>query len=244
MVSVLDVVLAISGHLLALGVVGVSVHRRTFRRYSYLNLYAIALLVVDLLRYVVLNAYGFKSMHYFWAFYLSDALLSVLLYLLILSFFDVVFSESSLRETVRISLLGAFALLSFISYVSISSSVKQFYSRLTIEFQQNMYFASVVLAVLLCLSLAHLRVRNPQLSMLIGGLGVYATLQASSYALQNILMVKGLVEVVRLMSSISTAVMLGIWCYSLARLSTASPVPVKGVEATLQPAWSAAEGRR
>lgn len=244
MVSVVDVVLAISGHLLALGVVGVSLRRHCFRRYSYLNLYAIALLVVDLLRYVVLNAYGFKSMHYFWAFYLSDAFLSLLLYLLILSFFDVVFRESPLRETVRISLLGAFALLSFISYISISSSVKQFYSRLTIEFQQNMYFASVVLAVLLCMSLAHLRVRNPQLSMLIGGLGVLAALQAASYALQNILMVKGLVEVVRLVPSISTAAMLGIWCYALAKLPTTSPVSEKRAKPTLQPAWSTAEGRR
>lgn len=242
MVSVLDVVLAISGHLLALGVVGVSLYRQSFRRYSYLNLYAIALLVVDLMRYVVLNAYGFKSMQYFWAFYLSDALLSVLLYLLILSFFDVVFRESSLRETVRISLLGAFALLSFISYISISSSVKHLFTRLTVEFQQNMYFASVVMAVLLCVSLAHLKIQNPQLSMLIGGLGVYATLQAGSYALLNILMLKGLVEVARLMSSISTAVMLGIWCYSLARL-TPTPVPATA-EAALEPAWSTGEGRR
>src|SRR5258706_1675463 len=192
MVSVLDVALAIGGHLLALGVVGVSWHRQAFRRYSYLNLYAIALLVVDLLRYVVLNAYGFKSMHYFWAFYLSDALLSLLLYLLILSFFDVVFRESPLRETVRLSLLGAFALLSFISYISISSSVKHFYSRLTIEFQQNMYFASVVLAVLLCVSLAHLRIQNPQLSMLIGGLGGDGTLAAAGYALPKNLMGEGL----------------------------------------------------
>lgn len=244
MVSVLDVVLAISGHLLALAVVGVSLYRHAFRRYSYLNLYAIALLVVDLLRYGVLNAYGFKSMYYFWAFYLSDALLSLLLYLLILSFFDVVFRESPLRETVRISLLGAFALLSFISYLSISSSVKHFYSRLTIEFQQNMYFASVVLAVLLCVSLAHLRVQNPQLSMLIGGLGVYATLQAASYALQNILMAKSFEGTVALMSQISTAVMLGIWCYSLAKLSTAGTVPAKPEKATLQPAWSTAEGHR
>lgn len=244
MVSVLDVVLAIGGHLLALGVVGVSLYRHSFRRYLYLNLYAIALLVVDLLRYVVLNAYGFKSMYYFWAFYLSDALLSVLLYLLILSFFDVVFSESSLRETVRISLLGAFALLSFISYISISSSVKQFYSRLTIEFQQNMYFASVVLAVLLCMSLAYLRVRNPQLSMLIGGLGVLATLQAASYALQNIILAKSFGEVVRLMSAISTAAMLGIWCYALAKLPTTSPATAKHAQPTLQPAWSAAEGPR
>ena len=235
--------MAIGGHLLALGVVGVSLHRHSFRRYSYLNLYAIALLVVDLQRYAVLYAYGFNSKQYFWAFYLSDALLNVLLYLLILSFFDVVFRESPLRATVRLSLLGAFALLSFISYLSISSTVKHFYSRLTIEFQQNMYFASVVLAVLLCMSLAHLRVQNPQLSMLIGGLVVYATLQAASYALQNIMLAKVLTEVVRLMSSISTAVMLGIWCYSLAKLPITAPAPEKRGEPVLQPAW-AGEGHR
>src|SRR3989442_13538780 len=102
MVDVLDYTLAIGGHTLALSVLAASVWRGCARRYLYLNLYAVALVAFDALRYVFLNSYGFKLKQYFYAFYGTDAVLVVFLYLLFLSVFDIVFSRSPLSSHVRL----------------------------------------------------------------------------------------------------------------------------------------------
>lgn len=230
--DILDFVLAMIVNLLAVGVVAVSLYRGVFKRYSYVNLYVAALLVFDLARYVFLQRYGFQSKQYFYAFYGTDAVLAVLLYLLILSVFDIVFRDSSLRGPVRVSLWGGFTLLCFISYLFIPSSAKNFYSHLLVEFQQNMYFASVVLTVMLCISLAHLRVRDPQLSLLVSGLGVFAAVQAGQYAILNLLPRNlfennGVQEVTRRLPAVATAMMVGLWCYALWKLAATAKAPAE-----------------
>ncbi len=232
MVDVLDYALAIGVHVLALSIIAASVWQQCVRRYLYLNLYAIGLLVLDGVRYIFLQRYGFTSKQYFLAFYGTDVVLVVLLYLLILSIFDMVFRDSPLRAQIRGALFGFLGLVAGMSYVFISNSVSHFYSHLLVEFQQNMYFASVVLTVLLCVSLAHLRVEDPQLGMLIAGLGVLAATQGGTYALQNLLskdLFLKLSEFTRRMPAVSTMVMLGLWCYALVKVPVSLRAPARAV---------------
>lgn len=253
--DVLDYMLAVVGHSLALGVVAVSLYRGAFRRYSYVSLYAVALLVFDLTRYVVLYKYGFTSKPYFYVYFGTDVALAILLYLLVLGFFDMVFRDSPLREAVRLSLKGVFALLVFLSYLLISSSLPHFYSHVLVELQQNLYFASVVLTAILCISLVHLRVKDPQLGLLISGVGVVGAMQAVTFAFQNLLpknLFEALGEVTRRTPALATAVMLGVWCYALwklpvtARVPAAEPVaaePEAETEPVLTLAMAAGRGR-
>ena len=117
-----------------------------------------------------------------------------------------------------------------------------------------MYFASVVLSVLLCISLAHLRVRDPQLSLLVSGLGVFAAVQAVGYSILNLLPRDlfenlGVQDVTRRMPAIATALMMGLWCYALWKLvatakeSEPVEIPEPGEAPELQLAMGMAAGR-
>ena len=210
---------------LALGFVVLGVLRGTFRRYLYLYLYTAGLLACDAIRAVALRGYGLRSNEYFFAYFGSDFCLVVLKYLAIISIFEVILRESPLRTQARLAFLFLFGLVAAMSYAFIShlviSKETLFFKRLTVELQQNMYFASVVLTALMCVTLAHLRLKEPQLRALVAGLGMSGALQASGWALQNLASkdhFHALWGVVRYIPPAATFTMLAIWCYALTSL--------------------------
>lgn len=243
--DVLDFSAAILADALAVAVVAASLFRGLFRKYFNLNLYVMTLCAVDALRWVILHSYGLKSTEYFFAFFLGDALLAITAYLMILGFFDTLFRDTSLRPQIRLALFVFFLLVAGMSYVFISNTVDHFYSRLIVEFQQNMYFAQVVLTALLWVALAHLRVSGRQLNLLIAGLGMPAAALAAGYALQNLLpreLNLTLSELTRRFSTLATLAMLGLWCYALIKVpaGTAVPAPAPAQSGKLEPALAEA----
>ncbi len=230
--SVLGWSLAVLVDVLALLTLAAGVRSGCARRYGYLSLYLVGLFACDALRYAFLLRYGFSSLQYFYAFYLSDAFLAILAYRLILGFFDSLFRGTPLRRQVRLALMLFFLLIAGMSYVFISHSVQYFYSRLVVEFQQNLYFAEVVLTALLWVSLVHLRIGDRQLRLLITGMGVHAAALAGGYALQNLLP-REVLLLTRKLSPLATAGMLGLWWYTLARVPAAAPAEAPAAEPRL-----------
>ncbi len=231
MPTLLDVTLSVVIATLAAGGIVASVARNSFRRHFYVNLSLAVMLFCDGLRYIALYRYGFSSPQYFYAFYLTDALLVTATYLLILSFFEVIFGNTPLRSPVRQALLCLVVLMGLMSYAMISESLPHFYSRLVVEFLQNMYFAAVLLAVLLWIALKYLRVDDRQMGLLIAGLGLSLSVQAANYALQNLLprdLFVGWGVVMRRVPAIATMLKVGVWCYAMAAVT--GRVPLGGRE--------------
>jgi hypothetical protein len=222
MPSVLDTILGLLISALATGVIAVSIWRGCVRKYLFVNVSVAVMLLCDGLRYVALYKYGFSSKQYFMVFYLSDAMLVAAMYLLILSFFDVIFGGTPLASQVRWA-LGIFTLLvALVSYSMLSRTLPHFYSRLLVEFLQNMYFAAVLLTVLLWISLNHLRIQDTQMGLLIAGLGLSLSIQAGGYALQNLLprdMFETMGFLMRRVPAVATLVKYGLWCYALAAVT-------------------------
>jgi hypothetical protein len=232
-----DLVFVIVGEVLALTFLGLSVWKRGFSRFPYLTLYAFSLLACDALRFGFLNLYGMRSKQYFYAFYYSDFWLVMLRYVVILSVFDLILRDSPFRLVARRAFFAFFAFVGVISYAYLSSNTHNFYSKLVLEFQQNLYFACVVLTVLLTVTLAHLRLTDPQLRMLVYGLGASAALQAGGYAFQNILpkeMQANWSAVVARLNPLATQAMLVLWCYALTGVTSPSKArdsaPAHGAE--------------
>lgn len=244
MVNVVDYILQVLVYGTAACVLVGSLRQRCLRRYFYLNLYVVALCGCDALRWAFLRAYGFSSPQYSYAYYLSDAVLAILAYVLILEFFDILFRNSPLRITVRLALFFFFLLVAGMSYVFISKSVSHFYSRLVMEFQQNMYFSMVVLAALLWISLAHLRLGDRQLALLITAVGIHASSLASGFALTNLLPANFFSAVIPLMQrlpALATITMFSLWSYALLRVP--AEVTVRAPTPVLEPQLAEAEGR-
>ena len=227
--STVDLVLFVAVEALALTFIALSISKRSFRRYLYLNVYTAAMVGCDVGRTLSLRAFGLKSIEYFLAYYLTDFLLVVLLYMAILSVFDIVLQDSPFRAQARLAFIFFFAIVAGVSYAFVSNSRSLFNGRsiLILEFQQNMYFASVVLTALMCISLVYLRVQDPQLRMVVGALGVMGALQAAQFAFSNLLpkeFFKPAWEVIKFVGPVATVTMLAMWCYALTRVKAAARV--------------------
>jgi len=220
--NLVDLAILFAADGLALAFVVICVWKSAFRRYLYLNLYSVSILACSAVRQVVLHAYGRLSTQYFFAYFLSDLLLAVALYMAILSVFDIILRESPLRNRAKAAFVSCFAIVAALSFFAISNSISHiYYRRFIIELQQNMYFASVVLTILLCITLAHLRVEDPQLRVLVYALGVFGGMQASGYALQNLLpkeTSQASWVVIRRILPLATPILLALWCSALVRV--------------------------
>jgi hypothetical protein len=206
--------------LLALACIAVGVAKGSFRRHVYLQLYIACMVLGDLVKLLCMRTYGVHSTEYFLTYYLADYLVVALKYLAILSIFDLVLEDSPLRNIARRAFLLLFVILGVMSCGLVPTSSPN----LLVEFYQNIHFAAVVLAVMLCLTLAHLRVANPQLRMLIYGFGVSAALQSSGFALNNLISQDLLREVNRRLGPLAAVIMLGLWCFALLRVPSVEPV--------------------
>jgi len=239
MPGVLDLAFSVIVAALALSVLILSILNGCFRRYFFVNLCVAVMLLCDGLRYATLYRYGYRSIEYFCCFYLTDALLVTVTYLLILSFFEVIFGDMFLRRYVRLTLLFLILLVGLMSNAMISRTLPHSYSRLVVEFLQNMYFAAVILTVLLWISLSYLGVEDRRTALLVAGLGVFASAEAANYAVQNLLpknMFLALGPLLGKVHTLATIAKLGLWCYALSgavervpqREPAALPVELKG----------------
>jgi hypothetical protein len=244
MVSVLGIVFSALSAVLPLLLLGISITRKCVLKYFPVNFYAAALLLGDAVRYFVLWKYGYSSQQYFYAFFGTDILLVIATYLVVFSFYELIFAHTSMQTTVRWAFAFFAILAGVVSYFMIGRNLGHFYSRLMVELSQNMYFAAVILTVLVWISVNYLHVEDSQLKLLIAGLGISMSLQAALYATQNLLpadILRSLpnVAIFRHSSALATDLKIGLWClavsgYRLAERKQAlgrmfAAVPVKGV---------------
>jgi hypothetical protein len=171
---------------LEVAVVVCAIRGGIFRRFLPLNLYMAASAVGDLLRFRILFHYGYTSREYFYFYYYSDALLTVALYLALISLFVQVFKELSAEKYV---IFGACLLLagtSLFSYLVIQQSTGRLLTRFVVELSQNLYFVGLVLTYVLWGAILKLRETRAQLVQLVLSLGIYFSLFAANYAIRNL----------------------------------------------------------
>jgi len=107
---------------LEVAVVVCAIRANVFRRYLPLNLYMAASAIGDILRFRILFHYGYTSREYFYFYYYSDALLTVALYLALISLFIHVFKELGAEKLVIFGACCLLILTSLFSYFVIQQS--------------------------------------------------------------------------------------------------------------------------
>jgi hypothetical protein len=171
---------------LEVAVVVCAIRAKVFRRFLPLNLYMAASALGDLLRFRILFHYGYTSKEYFYFYYYSDALLTVALYLALISLFVHVFKELAAEKYV---IFGACFLLTgtaLFSYLVIEQSTGRLLTRFVVELSQNLYFVGLILTYVLWGAILKLRETRAQLVQLVLALGIYFSLFAANYAIRNL----------------------------------------------------------
>jgi uncharacterized membrane protein YgdD (TMEM256/DUF423 family) len=181
-------VISFLGAVLEVTVVACALKRHSFRRYLCLNLYMLFTFVVSVARHQVLSTFGQRSIEYWYTYYYSDALLTICLYLALITLYLHVFDEMKVEKWLRLTavlLLAGTALFSYgVVHQSFQSSGKMLTS-FVFELSQNLYFVGLVLTYVLWGAILKLRETRTQLIQLVLSLGVYFSAFAATFALEN-----------------------------------------------------------
>jgi len=163
-----------------------SVMRACFLKYFFLNLYVIFSLFADLIRQAVLRFYGLDSREYIYLYYYSDCLLTIALFVAVISLASHVFAELNLARYVRyVAVLLLLGTAGF-TYAVVAQSTDRLVSRFTVELSQNLYFVGLVLTYLLWGAVLKLQETRTRLVQMVLSLGLYFSAYAGSYALLNL----------------------------------------------------------
>jgi len=191
MLGPLDYSLWLLTTLLEAAVVVCAIRAKCFFQFLPLNLYMLAAMLTAAARYFILHEYGFGSTEYFYFYYLTNALLTILLFFALMGLFSHVFSEMGATLYIRLgasAILGLSAAVSFgivwhsqdrIFTHSQARSAAYFVS----ELLQNLHFVEAVLAYVLWGAIRKLHETRTRLIQLSLALGVYLSAMAANNAL-------------------------------------------------------------
>ena len=171
--------------LLEVAVVVCAIRRHCFGRYLCLNLYMVFSLFVSVARYEALIRCGLRSSQYKYCYYYSDAVLTILLYLALITLYLRVFDEMKVEKYVRLAAVILLAGTALFSYAVVQQSSERMVTSFVYELSQNLYFVGLVLTYLLWGAILKLRESRTQLIQLVLSLGVYFSAFAATFALEN-----------------------------------------------------------
>jgi hypothetical protein len=156
-------------------------------RYISLNIYMLAAAAVTVGQIGVLRHFGISSPVYAYVYYYTDALLTISLFFVIMTFYHQVFRQMGAGKYVRwgaVLLLSGTALLSYL--IVRRMPAYRVTTQFVIEMSQNLYFVGVVLTYLLWGAVLKLRETRTRLIQLVLALGVFFSADAAGYALYNL----------------------------------------------------------
>jgi hypothetical protein len=174
------------GIVLEIAFVVCSIARKSFFRYIFLNAYFLLGLGSDAGRYIFLSKFGQASDEYRYAYFYTDALLTLALYLALISLYSCVFGELRFSRYVR---FGAVILLlgtALFSYAVVVQSEQRLATAFAYELSQNLYFVGLVLTYILWGAMLKLRETRTRVVQFVLSLGLYFSAYAACYALTNI----------------------------------------------------------
>ncbi|HUZ45956.1 MAG TPA: hypothetical protein VMW54_04905 [Terriglobia bacterium] len=154
------------------------------RRLWEVVFYLIASLGLNGARYYTLHEYGLASPQYGYCYWATDLLLVLAAFVVVSAFFRRACSENEeMWRHVRVLLVTVLLLVLAISVVSLSHHKGGIFTVFIIQFQQNLYFACLVLNTLLYLLVVKMEVADDRLGMLSCGLGIQFAGPAACLAL-------------------------------------------------------------
>jgi uncharacterized membrane protein YgdD (TMEM256/DUF423 family) len=173
------------GCLLEVCVVVSALAKHSFRRYLFLNIYMLFSFLISLGRYYVLSHFGLRSSEYKYFYFYSDAVLTIFLYLALITLYLHVFDEMKVEKFVRLAAVLLLVGTALFSYAVVEQSSNKMLTGFFFELSQNLYFVGLVLTYVLWGAILKLRETRTQLIQLVLSLGIYFSAFAATFALGN-----------------------------------------------------------
>src|SRR6202042_617703 len=137
-------------------------------------------------QYYCVHHFGFESTTYVYFYYYPDSLLNVLMFWVIIKFYQETFAEMGVSRYIRGAAMMLILLTAVFSYAVVHQNRTHLTSRFVVEIGQNFCFVGVVLTYLLWGAILKLRETRMRLIQLVLALGIYFSATAGTYALRNL----------------------------------------------------------
>lgn len=160
--------------------------KKAFSQHFTLVFYLCACVATDIGSYSIIHTAGYESDAYFYFYFYSQSLLTICLYFVLMNLYSHVFSDMGVGKYIRACALLILAGTAGISYYLVAVSSNRMVTHFVAELGQNLYFVGVVLTYLLWGSMAKMRENRTRLLQLVLSMGVYVSLSAGSYAMNNL----------------------------------------------------------
>jgi hypothetical protein len=181
-----SIALWVIGVLIELYVVVCSGYQKNFLRDIPINVYMFSAAAVTCGQAICMYRFGFTSRPYSYYYYYTDSLLTILMFWVIIHFYQEVFKEMHVSRYVRQAAVLLLLATAFFSYLVVHQHSDHLTARFVVEIGQNLYFVGLVLTYLLWGALLKLHESRMKLVQLVLGLGVYFSASAGSYAIGNL----------------------------------------------------------
>jgi len=176
-----------AGILIEAALVLYMVWTRQWKGQGGIPLYLTSLLCAQLTRAYILHVFGAKGTDYFYVYWSTDLPLVVSAFLLVCFLFRrACRNEEKMWSLVRLLLFFVFVLVVGVSGLCFSRNYNNLLTGFIIEFNQDLYFACLVLNTLLYLLLQYIDSIDDQLGLLVCGVGIQFAGPAASLALYHI----------------------------------------------------------
>jgi hypothetical protein len=183
-------------------------------------LYLSCLLASGLARTYALRVYGLTSWQYYNVYWTTDFLLVTSAFVLVCLFFRrACFHQEKMWRFVRLLLVFVCVLVLGISGLIFSRSYSHLCLQFIVEFNQNLYFACLVLNTLLYLLLQQINSADDQLGLLVCGVGIQFAGPAATLALLHLTANEHFAQSLTvLVMRLCTLGMLLVWAYAIVRV--------------------------
>jgi len=179
--------------------------------------YLSSLLAAEVTRACVLHACGVASRQYFYIYWSTDFLLVISAFLLVCLFFRrACLHQEKMWRFARLLLVFVFAIVLGISGLIFSHNYSHLFPRFVVEFNQNLYFACLVLNTLLYLLLQQIESTDDQLGLLVCGVGIQFAGPAATLALVHLTSSERFAQSLNSIAiPLCTLGMLLVWAYAI-----------------------------
>jgi hypothetical protein len=186
MLGPLDYMLWLIGFLAEIGVLVYLVSRKQLFRNFPIVFYMLCDALVTCGLYYCVQHFGFNSTTYSYFYYYTDSVLNILMFCVIMKFYQETFVEMGVSRYIRGAAVLLIILTGLFSYAVVHENRTHLTTHFVVEMSQNVYFVGVVLTYLLWGAILKLRETRTRLIQLVLALGIYFSADAGSYALRNL----------------------------------------------------------
>src|SRR5579864_601266 len=221
MLTPVDYAIWIAGALLYLCAALLAIRNGEFKRHLGVNVYLVSCLAGTIGEWVILHRYGFYSVQYLYFFYYLDSLLSVLLYFVVVGFYQELLEEMGASQTIRIVTVLILSATEVTTFAIVETHRDHMVSRFVVELGRNLNFIGGALTYILLLTMAKVPSSSRRLLQLVSALGVYFCVLSLTYGVR---MFHPEWRIVRIVPQLTGLWIAAAWAYAFAKPATVEQI--------------------